>query len=413
MISTVLLLLVAGSTHAASPQTYFVNANVSPTKTTILWQPAAAGGQAQSLDVPIKVEYHALSVTGGRLAMASLDGALYVADLAKATVTALKAQLDRDMDDSVLWMDDQRDISRSLNWSPDGDVLAFVGLDDANVSTLYLYTVSTQNLAKLPVVGIKGAIDVASWSPDGKWLAIVGALTGAADESEIYPWVVSRDGKTVVQLSNDVQTCRLAWAPDNKHLASNTLCYAEVGGNSDLIILPLEPGSPIVLETPNPDLLVRYGEPIWKDANHLVAVKKAGPAGLDAKPEDIKTKLVQYDLTSGSETDVPNAALKDDAVSPYASTFLWYSTDGKTQSLEGLNVVSGARFSVPSLLDPCRLANATVDPESKYAALFTGCTTAGSQKPAVGLYDVTKQTIGARLVDTDNYSLRILGFTAF
>lgn len=104
------------------------------------------------------------------------------------------------------------------NPSPDATTLAFLQPDAAGETRLWLYDLdgsggSSIGLPFTPVIDENGP----QWSPDGKWLALVGRIGGATATSI---WLTPVDGGDCVLLGghggSDRQPC---WSPDGSMIA--------------------------------------------------------------------------------------------------------------------------------------------------------------------------------------------------
>ena len=107
-------------------------------------------------------------------------------------------------------------------WSPDGKTVAFFGataavghsgqsrLDDPWA----LYTVDG-NLAA-PRIVLDGLVDPgdASWSPDGRWLALKASVGGAKGL-----WLLEFPTRRLLRISDHDGWVGVAWSPDGSHLA--------------------------------------------------------------------------------------------------------------------------------------------------------------------------------------------------
>jgi hypothetical protein len=424
LICCVVLLatLLPNAANASPSKTYFVYARSERSSTSIFWDSMDDHTQVGYLEIPGTSIIHALAPIGGKLAIASADGVIHVVDLSRNDVTQLDANLDMDQDGSTLVDDYQYISSRSWLWSPDGEILAFIGRDESQKSSLYLYLAADRNLNKLPITSPDGLIDVSSWSPDGNWLAVVGSMARSDNQNGVDVWLVSRDGKSSMRLAEDQRVCRLAWAPDGKHLATNTACHEMLGGESSLIILSYDSSSlnralnssTFIADTNNTSY-EWYGEPVWQDANRLVILKTTGPSGINLRPEEFRTGFVIYNLTSRTEVTLPTPIPKDRDILLQYSWSLWYTHSSKeqTETLEGFNIPANATFRLESPPYLCALRYTKIDPNNEFVALMANCDPSSDQKPDIHIYNLRTHAEVAKITALNNTNLDVFGFTKF
>src|SRR5579872_3708747 len=107
-------------------------------------------------------------------------------------------------------------------WSPDGNYLA-VGGQDVFGGALYLYGFDRDNqiLSQLQSIKTNGAVNQASWSLDGKYLA---AASDVLNTLNMYKFdEVAQNLTSVTFLSTSSTTNSVAWSPDDNYLAVGTV----------------------------------------------------------------------------------------------------------------------------------------------------------------------------------------------
>jgi hypothetical protein len=105
-------------------------------------------------------------------------------------------------------------------WSPDGQMLAWIVLSgyqtSENVNGVAVLNLATHQgilLHPRPIAG-GGALPEATWSPDGKWLALV-SFAEAGRAAPVI-WMLSSDGAQEIPLGNGVAP---VWSPDSRFIA--------------------------------------------------------------------------------------------------------------------------------------------------------------------------------------------------
>ena len=108
-------------------------------------------------------------------------------------------------------------VSASGSWSPDAKKLAFISFQQGDNRITIFDVDSKDEERSISIKGV-GAINDASWSPDGSTIAISGLAGGISD---LY--LVDVKNGQVRQLTNDRYADLLpAWSPDGKTLAFTT-----------------------------------------------------------------------------------------------------------------------------------------------------------------------------------------------
>jgi hypothetical protein len=136
----------------------------------------------------------------------------------------------------------------NLDWSPDGDQLAFMGAMDGPSSDLYVYTLDSGEITRLtdgPSQGIRP-----TWSPDGAYIvhAGVGSFGTGAGYDVQGIWAAEPDGSSVVTLypipeeSGDEEI--LGWVSPRRFLVYtwNVVC-----GTKNLRVYDIDSGKTVVL----------------------------------------------------------------------------------------------------------------------------------------------------------------------
>jgi WD40 repeat protein len=90
----------------------------------------------------------------------------------------------------------------SLEWSPDGWSIAFMGAMDGSSSDLYVYSFRTEELLRLTDGPTQGYAP--HWSPDGQWIVHFGADTfgTGAGATVTGAWAARADGSEIRTLYN-------------------------------------------------------------------------------------------------------------------------------------------------------------------------------------------------------------------
>jgi TolB protein len=111
----------------------------------------------------------------------------------------------------------------ALAWSPDGDQIAFVGLD--NSYNFYLDVMNADGSHLTPVISPE-TLDYFVFSPDGKWIAYSKRKKGNDD---IY--AVNTAGTTQINLTNNASAndSHPTFSPDGKKMAFESTSYDHTG----------------------------------------------------------------------------------------------------------------------------------------------------------------------------------------
>lgn len=224
ILLTLLLMLMVVQTVAQSPTFNFVYyTQDEEAGTSNLYLMDTATFEKVVLQTPL-IEYIALAPSRF-IAYSDLDNWMYVLDLQTQTTHALELQLVVHLE--VIY-DSHTFLSGSMYWSPNGEQLAYVAQDAEGVVGIYRYSTLDNSIQKLSGSRVfkRGVADIASWSPDGKWLSVLGAWDFSVERWEIDLALLSADGTHWVDLESDQRLCRVVWSPDMRHLLSEQSCYA-------------------------------------------------------------------------------------------------------------------------------------------------------------------------------------------
>ena len=146
--------------------------------------------------------------------------------------------MDWDGTNDRLWLGDGKvRFSGPIHWSPTGKRAAVITFDNADWSytpyVINLKTERSQNLMEDPgIPKAKGAYGPITWSPDGRWLAMVDAWYVTNVIIHGYLYKVNVDNGTFVRLTKHawMAPAMSAWSPDGKRIAFNALKEPKVEG---------------------------------------------------------------------------------------------------------------------------------------------------------------------------------------
>ena len=158
----------------------------------------------------------------------------------------------------------------------------------------------TRNLTRSAGSNDRGA----DWSPDGKWIAWIGDITG---ETEVYLYDVEKGGEArALTKDNDTYIRQLMWSPDSKHIL-----YTD--RENRIVELSVPDGSKRVVMT-NPE--AEFYTVVYSPDSKWIAYTKPAKNEMDV--------IYVYNLESGKE---------------YPVTERWYNSDSPAFSDDGKYLV--------------------------------------------------------------------------
>ena len=121
-------------------------------------------------------------------------------------------------------------------WSPDGRYLAFLGAIDAPSSDVYVYDTVTDHVKRL-TSGENHAVDL-KWSPDSLWIVHSEVESFDMDCSDDATWAVSTNGEVILKLYESSCDQILAWTDSSTFMSTDRTLEA----NRDVRIVDLHQG---------------------------------------------------------------------------------------------------------------------------------------------------------------------------
>ncbi len=140
----------------------------------------------------------------------------------------------------------------SIDWSPDGQELAFISNREANPDQFFNYDLFVLKIADGSIhrlTATESAEYEPRWSPDGKRLVYLGTRRGLTDREttmeDTHVWVINADGsgRREIGAGIDARQRDVHWGPDGRFL----FFMAQQRGNLHLIRLPADGGRPEVI----------------------------------------------------------------------------------------------------------------------------------------------------------------------
>ncbi len=136
-------------------------------------------------------------------------------------------------------------------WSPTSDaILYWVAVSSEAGSSIHVKRYNLNSGQKIDLGGTQDQTDYsASWSPDGRWIAIDRNLsTSDSTKKGDQVWLVKPDGTQshVILNEPDVSYTDLNWSPDGSYLAYTRYSYDNIG-HSDVWMINIQSGQTTML----------------------------------------------------------------------------------------------------------------------------------------------------------------------
>ncbi len=210
----------------------------------------------------------------------------------------------------------------SIDWSPNGEEIAFVSNRESNEDQFFnydLFTLKVSDGALQRLTATENAEYQPRWSPDGKALVYLGTKRGLTDlettMEDNHVWSINADGTNRHELGSmiDNRQGTPAWTPDGK-----AVCFTlQERGNVRLIRLPVSGGSPEVIVNDRGTV----GE--WSMAKGNVL------AYAFSSPSDLAQLYLKYEGTSAKKMTDLNASFLADKSIAEVEPFTFISNDNK------------------------------------------------------------------------------------
>jgi Tol biopolymer transport system component len=130
-------------------------------------------------------------------------------------------------------------------WSPDGSTIAFWSVPHGGPPGTGIYTVPAAGGEPTLLLETDLSIWSISWSPQGDRIAFVGVnpVDGSQSDMPMAVYVMASDGSGLRQLTSDGQVMDAAWSPDGTRLAiTRSYAVGERRTGNDIYVLKLATG---------------------------------------------------------------------------------------------------------------------------------------------------------------------------
>lgn len=284
-------------------------------------------------------------------------------------------------------------------WSPDGQNIAIAAGDVVSIHEAVQFS-ETESFR-----GHVGNITTLSWSPDGEWLA-----SGANNDAIIHIWDVTNNSEVMTLRGHDGWIRSLAFSPDGKYLAS---------GSTDLSIRiwDITQQQTIAVLNGHTDLI---GGLAWSaDSTMLASAARDG----SVRKWDVATgtEVADFTFRTPNNPDDPNTA-------PYWATGLVWSRDGQSMYVGATNsiitqisaetgqtirtlqgheswiTIRGLQLNA----DGSKLYSAGLDGRVCVWDTATGSRLSAYQQHELGIFGITVDPLGTRLISTSDQEGRLL-----
>src|SRR5262252_1099610 len=200
----------------------------------------------------------------------SVNGGIYLLDVATGSVRALTAGLAYNLDGA---------------WSPDGSTIAFQSSRDGRDD---IFTMGADGSGVRRLTDGRGFNEYPSWSPDGRWMLFNSTRDGIGDSRgtgyyrDLY--VMRPDGTDVHRLANhDASYAFGAWSPDGQSIAFES----DLDGTWEVYTIGVD-GSGVQQLTHGRSGAAGAGFPRWSPDGHRLAYS----ASLSGEPGAIYSMTV-------------------------------------------------------------------------------------------------------------------------
>jgi hypothetical protein len=276
-----------------------------------------------------------------------------------------------------------------MRWSPNGELLAFIGQMQDNHADLYLYDTTTQQLTNLTssIDFTNDLLNLSDWSPDGQWLALVGVWgQNQSNPSLLKGAIISKDGEQFIELDPSEPVCRLVWSPAQQYLFSNTDCPALPADQkaTDIVIFPApfseSSNQPFHISEAKAQAW-RCPHAAWSDQSTINLLRSLVQPVINGTPAP-EFELALYDVNTQQiqgVSDVEQVDLAALAGGIQLGEWIFW-----TEIIEGSSVVHAYNLSEMKMLnipldfpDLCSAFHIRLSYDEAYAALAAGCEATG------------------------------------
>jgi len=374
-----------------------------------------------SIELP-SINFHNISPSKPLVVFTDEFGMIYILDLITQEIVSLDIQIVNNIE---LVYGSHQQKSGSLRWSPNGEILAFVGYSNEDLANIFVYHVET---GELDVVNqdlqfIDNLVDITSWSPDSEFLTIVGRWFTQEDNQSNLPAfrsaLIATEGSLYSELGNEQRTCEVYWSSDQDYLVSETGCFENQVVDTPLLIfgfdeVDMTPNqqSSLQLSSNFDDTNIRMIYPQWLDNNTLAFVALTSKRGVNLSSNSPISEIVQYDLLTDTYKPMPNSEVDFTwQTSDMGYVFSIVNDSESLYHLTGYNLMDQSYFNLVQYTDLCPASNVNVSSNGNLVSVLRGCSL--NSLPIIELIDIRANEIIFDVVTPKGILLKPLGFFDF
>lgn len=307
---------------------------------------------------------------------------VYLIDISKGSLTPLNVTI---LHKEGFAYDIEYIRARSMRWSPDGTMLAFVGQTAPDRADIYLYDTTLDEIINMTsdIAFTSDLLNLGGWSPDGMWISIVGQW----QRNPEIPWmtggIISLDGENFVELNPDDPVCKLIWSPTQQYLISATDCpsYPTAQPGTDLIIFSLitsdseiQVSDPLHFNDLTDDAWYYY-YPKWSDATTFATMRLSAQPVVNGSLSP-RIELIEYNILNRQLTTIPtNMPLQFLTHGiQFGERVIWQDISGDVKVIYSTDISTGNSLTIPvDYPDICSLLHVRISLDAAYLAFVAGC----------------------------------------
>jgi len=275
--------------------------------------------------------------------------------------------------------------ARSMRWSPDGSMLAFVGQTALDRADIYLYDTASDELVNLTadIAFTSDLLNLGAWSPDGMWISIVGQWQRNPEITWLTGGIISLDGENFVELDPNEPVCKLIWSPTQLYLISPTDCpsYPTSQLGTDLVIFPLITSDSELQASDSlyfsdlTDGVWYYYYPKWSETTTFATMRLSAQPVVNGSLLP-RTEIIAYDIHNQQLTITPTNTplhLLTQGIQ-LGEIVIWQNISQNVAVLYSTDISTGNTLTIPiDYPDICSLLHVRVSIDAAYLAFVAGC----------------------------------------